>query len=121
MDIGSVILVVICLVLIMFLQTPPKEALLYTEFHSYSLGAWWFGFSQYTFKHLPQFGEVKTNYQRFSIAESKNIFKIINQNGGFVEVLKDNIIFYIEIVKESFRELYKVGAQLFRTANLKYF
>ena len=26
---------------------------------------------------------------------------------------KENIIFYIEIVKESFRELYKVGAQLF--------
>jgi UMF1 family MFS transporter len=71
---------------------------------------------------LPQFGEVKDQLPKdLVLMNLKNIFKSHKSNGGFVEVLKDNIIFYIEIVKESFRELYKVGSQLFRTANLKYF
>lgn len=120
--IGSVILVVICLALIMFFADTPKEALLYTRISFLFTGAWWFGFSQYTFKHLPQFGEVKDQLPKdLVLLNLKNIFQNHKSNGGFVEVLKDNIIFYIEIVKESFRELYKVGAQLFRTSNLKYF
>jgi hypothetical protein len=49
--------VVICLALIMFFADTPKEALLYTRISFLFTGAWWFGFSQYTFKHLPQFGE----------------------------------------------------------------
>jgi UMF1 family MFS transporter len=38
-------------------------------------GAWWFGFSQYTFKHLPQFGEVKDQLPKdLVLAKSKKYF-----------------------------------------------
>ncbi len=52
--IGSVILVVICLYLIQGVAETPKQALIYTRVTFLLTGAWWFGFSQYTFKHLPQ-------------------------------------------------------------------
>ena len=120
--IGSVILVVICLALIMFVAQTPKQALILTRVSFLLTGAWWFGFAQYTFKHLPQFGEVKDQLPKdLVLLNLKNIFQSHKCNGGFFEVLKDNIIFYIEIVKESFRELFKIGNELFRTANLKYF
>ena len=35
--------------------------------------------------------------------------------------MKDNIAFYIDITKQSFRELFKVGNKLFRDRNLKFF
>ena len=120
--IGSVILVVICLVLIMFVAQTPKQALILTRVSFLLTGAWWFGFSQYTFKHLPKFGEVKDQLPKdLVLLNLKNIFKSHKYNGGFVEVLKDNIIFYKEIVKESFKELFKVGNELFRAGNIKYF
>jgi UMF1 family MFS transporter len=120
--IGSVILVVICLALIMFLAQTPKEALILTRVSFLLTGAWWFGFAQYTFKHLPQFGEVKDQLPKdLVLLNLKNIFKNHKNNGGFFGVLKDNVIFYKEIAKESFRELYRVGSELFRTSNLKYF
>ena len=120
--IGSVILAVICLALIMFVAQTPKQGLLLTRISFLLTGAWWFGFSQYTFKHLPQFGEVKDQLPKdLVLLNLKNIFKSHKKNGGFFEVLKDNITFYIEIVKESFRELYKVGSELFKTVNLKFF
>lgn len=120
--IGSVILVIICLALIMFLAETPKQALLFTRISFLFTGAWWFGFSQYTFKYLPQFGEVKDQLPKdLVLLNLKNIFKSHKSNGGFIEVLKDNVTFYIEIIKESFRELYKVGNELFRTDNLKSF
>ena len=120
--IGSVILVVICLVLIMFVAQTPKQALILTRVSFLMTGAWWFGFSQYTFKHLPKFGEVKDQLPKdLVLLNLKNIFKSHKYNGGFVEVLKDNIIFYKEIVKESFKELFKVGNELFRADNIKYF
>ena len=120
--IGSVILVVICLALIMFVAQTPKEGLILTRVSFLLTGAWWFGFAQYTFRHLPQFGEVKDQLPKdLVLLNLKNIFTNHKSNGGFFEVLKKNIVFYIEIVKESFRELYKIGKQLFRTANLKYF
>jgi len=120
--IGSVILVVICLALIMFVAQTPKQALILTRVSFLLTGAWWFGFAQYTFKHLPQFGEVKDQLPKdLVLLNLKNIFQSHKCNGGFFEVLKDNIIFYIEIIKESFRELFKIGNELFRTANLKYF
>ena len=120
--IGSVILVVICLALIMFVAQTPKEALILTRVSFLLTGAWWFGFAQYTFRHLPQFGEVKDQLPKdLVLLNIKNIFTNHKYNGGFFEVLKDNIIFYIEIVKQSFRELYKIGKQLFKTTNLKYF
>lgn len=120
--IGSVILVIICLVLIKFMAETPKQALLFTRISFLLTGAWWFGFSQYTFRHLPQFGEVKDQLPKdLVLLNLRNIFKSHRTNGGFGEVLKDNIIFYKEIVRKSFEELYKVGRELFRTANLKYF
>ena len=85
-------------------------------------GAWWFGFSQYTFRYLPRFGEVKDKLPKdLVLLNFKNIFKSHGEAGGWLEVVKRNIQFYIEIIKESFKELFKVGRKLFQTPNLKYF
>jgi UMF1 family MFS transporter len=51
----------------------------------------------------------------------KNIFKKHEDQGGFFEVLKDNLSFYKDIAKESFHELFKVGNELFKDKNLKFF
>lgn len=120
--IGSVILVIICLLLIMFVAETEKEGLFYTRVSFLLTGAWWFGFSQYTFKHLPQFGEVKDKLPKdLVLLDYKNIFQRHKENGGFFEVLKDNISFYIDIAKESNRELMRVGKKLFQDQNLKFF
>ena len=120
--VGSVILVVICLLLIQVLAQTPKQALVFTRVSFLLTGAWWFGFSQYTFRYLPKFGNVKEQLPKdLVLLNFKNIFKKHQEQGGFFEVLKDNILFYKEIVKESFKELYRVGHRLFHTANLKYF
>lgn len=120
--VGSVILVIICLLLIQVLAETPKQALIFTRVSFLLTGAWWFGFSQYTFRYLPRFGNVKEQLPKdLVLLNFKNIFKKHKEQGGFFEVLKDNILFYKEIVKESFKELYKVGNQLFHTPNLKYF
>ncbi len=120
--IGSVILVVICLILIQVCAKDANQAKLYTRISFLLTGAWWFGFSQYTFKHLPQFGQVKEQLPKdLVLLNYKNIFKSHSQQGGFFEVLKDNISFYKDIVKQSFRELFKVGNHLFGDRNLKYF
>jgi len=55
------------------------------------------------------------------LAVAKNIFKSHEEHGGWFQAVKGNIKFYIEIVKESFKELYKIGKELFKTPNLKYF
>src|SRR5690606_16942569 len=57
--IGSVVLVIICLLLIQVLAKNPEQQIIFTRVSFLLTGAWWFGFSQYTFKHLPQFGKVK--------------------------------------------------------------
>lgn len=120
--IGSVVLVVICLVLIQVFAKNPEEAKLYTRISFLFTGAWWFGFSQYTFKHLPQFGNVKDQLPKdLVLLNYKNIFKRHEEQGGFWEVFKDNISFYRDIVKQSFHELFKVGKTLFADRNLKFF
>ncbi len=120
--IGSVILVIICLILIQVCAETPKQAAIYTRVSFLLTGAWWFGFSQYTFKHLPQFGQVKEQLPKdLVLLNYKNIFKSHTEQGGFFEVLKDNISFYIDIIKQSFRELFKVGGHLFADRNLKFF
>ena len=48
----------------------------------------------------------------------KNIFKKHKEHGGTLEVMKDNFAFYKDIAKESFKELFKVGANLFANRNL---
>lgn len=120
--VGSVVLVIICLVLIQVLAQNKQEALMYTRISFLLTGAWWFGFSQYTFRYLPKFGEVKEQLPKdLVLLNFKNIFKSHSEAGGWFQVVKSNIHFYIEIIKESFRELFKVGRKLFQTPNLKYF
>jgi len=99
-----------------------EEKLLFTRISFLLTGAWWFGFSQYTFKYLPQFGNVKDKLPKdLVLLNYKNIFKRHSEQGGFFEVLKDNIAFYVDIAKESFKELFKVGNYLFKDRNLKFF
>ncbi|NAW50996.1 MFS transporter [Elizabethkingia argentiflava] len=120
--IGSVILVVICLLLIMFVAKTPQQATQLTRVSFLLTGAWWFGFSQYTFKHLPKFGKLTHKLPKdIVLLNVKNFFKNHKDNGGYLHVVKENMLFYKEIVKESFRELFKVGNKLFATPNLKYF
>ncbi|MPM64601.1 hypothetical protein SDC9_111488 [bioreactor metagenome] len=120
--IGSVILVIICLVLIQVLAKDAEQAKIYTRISFLLTGAWWFGFSQYTFKYLPQFGNVKDQLPKdLVLLNYKNIFKKHEEQGGLWEVLKDNIAFYIDITRQSFRELFKVGNKLFKDRNLKFF
>lgn len=120
--IGSVVLVLICLGLIMVLAKTEEQRLLYTRVSFLFTGAWWFLFSQYTFKHLPQFGKVKDQLPKdLVLLNYKNIFQRHEEQGGFFEVLKDNINFYWDVMKESFNELFKVGRNLFADTNLKFF
>lgn len=120
--IGSVILLIICLLLIQVVAKTPEETKIYTRITFLITGAWWFGFSQYTFKHLPQFGLIKDNLPKdLVLLNYKNIFQKHEENGGVFEVLKDNISFYGDIAKESFRELFKVARELFANRNLKFF
>ncbi len=120
--IGSVVLVVICLLLIMVFAKTAEERLLYTRISFLLTGAWWFGFAQYTFKHLPQFGNVKDKLPKdLVLLNYKNIFLKHEEQGGFREVFKDNFCFYMDVMKESFRELFKVGETLFKNSNLKFF
>ncbi len=120
--IGSVVLVIICLILIQVLAKDAEQAKRYTRISFLLTGAWWFGFAQYTFRHLPQFGLIKDQLPKdLVLLNYKNIFKKHEEQGGFFEVLKDNINFYLDVAKESFNELFKVGRTLFKDANLKYF
>lgn len=120
--IGSVILVLICLVLIQVFAKDAQQAKTYTRISFLITGAWWFGFSQYTFKHLPQFGNVKDKLPKdLVLLNYKNLFEGHEAQGGFWEVLKDNIAFYADVTKQSFRELFRVGSKLFKDRNLKFF
>ncbi len=119
---GSVVLVIICLVLIQVFAKNAEQAKMYTRISFLLTGAWWFGFSQYTFKHLPQFGNIKEQLPKdLVLLNYKNIFEKHEESGGIFEVLKDNIKFYIDVAKQSFKELFKVGNTLFKDHNLKFF
>ncbi len=120
--IGSVVLVLICLFLIQVMAKTPDQKLILTRVTFLITGAWWFGFSQYTFKHLPKFGQVKDKLPKdLVLLNYKNIFKKHEEQGGFFGVLNDNINFYKDVAKQSFRELFKVGGDLFKDRNLKFF
>jgi len=119
--VGSVVLVVICLMLIILLAETPEQKKFFTRISFLLTGAWWFGFSQYTFKHLPKFGAITDKLPKERAKLSiKKLFKK-NREEGYFNSLKENILFYREITRESFRELFKVGNKLFTTPNLKYF
>lgn len=120
--VGSVVLLIICLYLIQGITEDPKVRNILIRVTFLITGAWWFGFSQYTFKHLPQFGNVKDKLPKdLVLLNHKNILKNYEEQGGFFEVLKDNINFYADVAKESFRELFRVGNRLFTNKNLKFF
>ncbi|ANF52430.1 MFS transporter permease [Chryseobacterium glaciei] len=121
--VGSVVLLIICLVLIQVVAKGAHQQNIFIRISFLLTGAWWFGFSQYTFKHLPQFGDVKEEKlpKDLVLLNYKNIFKKHEEQGGFLEVLKDNISFYKDIAKESFRELFRVGNKLFADKSLKFF
>ncbi|PIE50650.1 MAG: MFS transporter [Flavobacteriales bacterium] len=121
--VGSVILVLICLGLIIGLGgDDPQKTKLFTRISFLLTGAWWFGFAQYTFKHLPQFGEVKEQLPKdLVLLNHRNIFKNHRENGGFFYVVSRNLSFYKDIVKESYKELLKVKKELFASRNLKFY
>lgn len=120
--IGSVVLLVICLVLVQVVAEGAVEQNRYIRISFLLTGAWWFGFSQYTFRHLPQFGDIKEKLPKdLVLLNYKNIFQKHEEQGGFFEVLKDNVSFYKDIAKESFRELFRVGKKLFKDRSLKFF
>ncbi len=119
---GSVVLLIICLLLIQVVAKTPEETKIYTRITFLITGAWWFGFSQYSFKHLPQFGLVKDKLPKdLVLLNYKNIFEKHEEHGGIFEVIKDNLSFYVDVAKESFRELFKVARELFEDRNLKFF
>lgn len=120
--IGSVVLLIICLVLIQGITEDPQQRNILIRVSFLITGAWWFGFAQYTFRHLPQFGNVKDKLPKdLVLLNYKNIFKKHREQGGTWEVIKDNIAFYLDVARESFRELLKVGKNLFADRNLKFF
>lgn len=120
--IGSVILLIFCLFLIQGITDDPEKRNILIRVSFLITGAWWFGFAQYTFRHLPQFGNIENKLPKdLVLLNYKNIFQAHEEQGGFFEVLKDNINFYIDVAKESFRELFRVGNRLFANKNLKFF
>lgn len=85
--VGSVILLILCLVMIMFIGK--DDAGFYTRLSFVLVGLWWMGFAQITFNRLPT-----------------NIYnKKIPRN----------------IIQTSFRELFKVGAEIKKHSTLRFF
>lgn len=120
--VGSVVLLLLCLFLIQGISDDAKTKNILIRISFLLTGSWWFGFSQYTFKHLPQFGEIKGKLPKdLVLLNYKNVFKSQKENGGFWRVVGDNIRFYVDVAKESFKELFKVGRKLFGSRNLKFF
>lgn len=72
--IGSIILLVICLVLIMKIASEDQKGL-FTRISFVLTGLWWMGFAQYSFANLPANQPIKNNSN--SIKKSfKELFKI---------------------------------------------
>lgn len=120
--VGSVVLLIICLFLIQGVTDDPEQRNILTRVCFLITGSWWFGFSQYTFRYLPKFGKVENKLPKdLVLLNYKNIFQDHEAHGGFWEVVRDNIAFYRDVMKESFRELFKVGGRLFANRDLKFF
>jgi len=113
--IGSVVLVIICLILIQVVAQNAKQALFYTRVSFLLTGAWWFGFSQYTFRHLPKFGEVKDQLPKdLVLLNFKNIFrKAFNiLNGESFENIRNT--FY----GQTLFKIPEINARLFYSAKI---
>ncbi len=79
--IGSVILLVICLLLIQVIA-PENQKVLYTQLSFVLTGLWWIGFAQYTFRNLPK--SQKSNSEKVNILENArrellSVFSEINK------------------------------------------
>lgn len=73
---GSMILLVICLAIIMFIDPA------YTKYSFILVGLWWMGFAQFTFRRLPHNvykRDVKSGYIFKGIQELKSVFKEFRQ------------------------------------------
>ncbi|PWH85402.1 MFS transporter [Brumimicrobium oceani] len=73
---GSMILLVICLSIIMFIDPA------YTKYSFILVGLWWMGFAQVTFRRLPyniHKRDVKTGYIFKGVQELKSVFKEFRQ------------------------------------------
>lgn len=97
--IGSVLLVLLCLVLILLLAKTPEQSKFLTRVSFLLTGIWWMSFSQYTFRHLP----------KFSIEKEKILRK------------GSRVAFLVKLSQKSFKELFSVGKRLFKTGNLNFF
>lgn len=82
--IGSVILLVICLILILFYDSFGFESKDFPTRLSFILtGVWWIGFSQYTYHYLPKGNKTKPRSKNWlfnGFKELKKIWHKVNQN-----------------------------------------
>lgn len=92
--IGSVILVIICMFLIQFVAKGAGQTQLFTRLSFVLTGLWWMGFAQYSFRHLPNLSKEN-----------------VNKNEQFSG----------RLFSKSFREVLRVGRELFADRNLKFF
>src|SRR5699024_3087029 len=78
--IGSVILLVVCLILIMFYDSFGFADKSFPMRLSFVLtGVWWIGFSQYTYRHLPKSKAAKTKHKHWVFNGFKELQKIYRQ------------------------------------------
>lgn len=75
--IGSVILLVICLIMILFYEKFGFESASFpTRFSFILTGIWWIGFSQYTYRYLPKGNAQKTKHKNWLFNGFKELKKI---------------------------------------------
>lgn len=100
--IGSVILLVICLVMILFYDSFGfKSESLPTRISFILTGVWWIGFSQYTYAYLPKGnrkGEAKTRDLLWNgFRELKNTYLKIKSSFGFEPYLKAFFVYSMAV------------------------
>ncbi len=77
--IGSVILLIVCLVLIMFYDTFGFVSKDFpTRFSFILTGVWWIGFSQYTYRYLPNNKQTKARKKNWLFNGFKELQKVYN-------------------------------------------
>ncbi len=87
--IGSVILLIICLVLIQFHESFGIDKGLATRISFLSVGLWWMGFAQITFNRLPKGNKLALKRRLFSRGweEIKMVFFQLRQQGNIKSFL----------------------------------
>lgn len=100
--IGSVILLIICLIMIMFHDTFGFESeSLPTRISFVLTGIWWIAFSQYTYAYLPKGnrkGEARTKDLLWNgFRELKNTYRKIKSSFGFEPYLKAFFVYSMAV------------------------